>query len=175
MDACLFHDANINTLGDSLHDFEQNEKKIVEITNNSVISVESLPFYSLEDKISFKSSISNIEKLLNCVLSNDQLNNNIISRYETKTNTQDLNSTDLSFMINEYRSEFLSIVSLEKILENEINKRQHSEKQIMDLNEKNLELQKQLALLKGLEKKYLCFIKKIEFSLKQVSYKFFLF
>ena len=63
------------------------------------------------------------------------------------------------------------LVALESRLENEIFRRQHCEKQILELNENLLELQQQLAVANGLDKKRELFAQNMDISIQKVTTK----
>ena len=61
------------------------------------------------------------------------------------------------------------LVKIESQLESEIFRRKHCEKQICDLNQSILELQQQLAVANGLEKKHELFAQNMDISIQKVK------
>lgn len=180
METCLpSYSNNLDESLESLREFEKNEKMAAILVNNSDLSVYDLkPLCMTKDDINFKSSINRIEQLLNYVLKNQSKNIfNQNSKDELKINFHESKYLDFEcdgnnenyFLLSSENSLNENFIRLQKTLEKEISKRQHCEKEIQNLNDENLDLQKQLAVLNGLERKYMCFINKFVFPLKQVS------
>jgi hypothetical protein len=60
------------------------------------------------------------------------------------------------------------LIEIESQLENEIFRRKHCEKQIFELNQSILELQQQLAVANGIEKKHELFAENMDISIQKV-------
>jgi hypothetical protein len=172
--------SKINIFDESLQEFEEIEKKAAEIENDSNLSIQLSTSFTLENEINLKSPIKKIEQLLQYVLNNDLagniFDNSSNAESQLKDNKQETNILDSYFYRKEENLTYLSNenslsekVELEKELENEIYIRKHCERHIIDLNEENLNLQKKLAVLNGIERKNNFIKKKFEISLKKVS------
>ena len=175
----------------SLLEFEENEKK----ANISKISSPD------SFKSSLKAPINQMENLLNNLRNNYNYKNNLSEQSSTQANNQLMRSSmeqrascEINLNVNKIKSqnehEYLEnklnqndkqqqsyfrksdqLIALESRLEHEILRRQHCEKQIQSLNENLLELQQQLAVATGLDKKRESFAQNMDASIQKVAHQ----
>lgn len=187
---------NFNLSTDSLKLFEyENETKKDLITNSLIEFEETEKLVANQSIVStnsaLKAPITQMESMLKNLRSNynykesDILNPIRVLEETPKCVDQSLNNIEALMKdimplnakyqppeqqktFNSYTRKNDHISALENRLENEIVRRQHCEKQIHELNEHMLELEQQLAVAEGLDKKRETFAKNMDLSLQKV-------
>jgi hypothetical protein len=169
----------------SLIEFEQNEKLAQQNASN-IYNVSS-PVMQLESllsnlrinsnnntsnnpsKIINKDDLNNKEKLNNNSSFSNELPNSKVIQQQTHNGVNSVISTSQTVSNQAFFRKNDHLIALENRLEHEIFRRQHCEKQIHELNENLLELQQQLAVANGLDRKKEAIIQNMEISVQKVN------
>ena len=145
----------------SLMEFEQNEK-LAQANASSVYAAAS-PVVQLE---SLLSNLRSKDEIKEKTVKSGAISPTSIAAAATVAanplSTANNNQPNGYFRKNDH------LIALENRLENEIFRRQHCEKQIHELNENLLELQQQLAVAQGLDRKKQTIIQNMEISVQKV-------
>lgn len=164
---CDLNDALENTFKqNSLLEFEQNEKLAQE--SLSANCQNASPVFHLESLLSNLRSNSNLNINKIAITNEDSIDDKPSEDRKTHITPNKQNSNGSSRTTNYFRAND-HVVALENRIENEILRRQHCEKQIHELNENLLELQQQLAVAKGLNRKKEILIQNMEISIQKVN------
>lgn len=156
---------------ESLIEFEQNEKLAQETINNlsnANTTKTSSPVNQLENLLNNLRTTTNTANLIDDV-DNKSLNKSPNADALAKVIQLTPSSQITSSQIGNQTKKSDQLIALEKRLEHEIFRRQHCEKQIHELNENLLELQQELAVAKGLDRKKEIFIQNMEVSIQKVN------
>ena len=146
----LDYKSPINQLNALLKNIRANNSELEDYNENNNYEDDSLILPKYQNDL----SISNSNNKLNSIMSDatPKLQNNKCS----KANLINTNNSDLK-----------------SVLEKEVLKRQHCEKQIEELNKKLLQLDEQLTVVTALDRKKETFINKLDKNLTKVFYSFY--
>ncbi len=147
----------------SLMEFEQNEK--LAQANASNVYASASPVVQLE---SLLSNLRSKDEIKDKIVKPGEINPSEITSATVAINSLHVHSTAANTQPNGYFRKNDQLIALENRLENEIFRRQHCEKQIHELNENILELQQQLAVAQGLDRKKETIIQNMEISVQKV-------
>lgn len=154
---------------ESLIEFERNEKLVAQETTASnlvsSINVNVSPVLQLENLLSNLRAKST--NLIDDVCSKS-LNKSTADSVKSQTQLTPNSQVSQVCQASGYLKKSEQMIALEKRLEHEIFRRQHCEKQIHELNENLLELQQELAVSKGLDRKKEIFIQNMEATIQKV-------
>jgi hypothetical protein len=188
---------NMENYNYSLLEFEENEKKANSSKSSSSSSFKSnlkAPINQMENLLQNLRSNYNYKNNLSdkpsTVIHNQSLrasleqrtitdiklnlNNILPANNQSEFSNQELNEKSQITIENQQqapnsrKNEQLAV--LESRIEHEIFRRQHCEKQIQELNQNVLELQQQLAIANGLDKKRELFAHNMDVSIQKVNY-----